>query len=100
MRADFQVIGGSGFRNNPANFFHFEPKLEHLDSKVRSLKMLLYTGGVHILTEGVHILTHGVRILSVGMVFFIKNSSYITFLIIYYHAKIIILSVCFHRIYQ
>ena len=62
--------------------------------------MLLYAGGVHILTEGVHILTHGMHILSVGMVFFIKISSYITFLIIYYHAKIIILSVCFHRIYQ
>ena len=62
--------------------------------------MLLYAGGVHILTEGVHILTHGMHILSVGVLFVVKNSSYVTFLIIYYHAKIIILSVCFHRIYQ
>ena len=62
--------------------------------------MLLYAGGVHILTEGVHILTHGMHILSVEVFFVIKNSSYVTCLIIYYHAKIIILSVCFHRIYQ
>ena len=27
----FQVIGGSGFRKNPANFLHFESKLEHLE---------------------------------------------------------------------
>ena len=27
----FQVIGGSDFRKNPANFLHFEPKLEHLE---------------------------------------------------------------------
>ena len=65
-----------------------------------SLKMLLYAGGVHILAERVHILTQGVRILTLGVVFFIKSSSYVTFLIIYYHAIIIILSVCFHRIYQ
>ena len=32
MCANFQVIGGSGFRKNPANFLHLKHKKEHLES--------------------------------------------------------------------
>ena len=30
MCANLQVIGGSGFRKNPANFLHLKHKKEHL----------------------------------------------------------------------